>query len=190
MNTGMIGPKGWGYIACRRPRRTEGQALTEFAIVLPMLLVLGLGIIELGRYAYIAILVGNAARVGAAYGAQSNITSSDTNGIQTAALADFSGAGSGNKNNGLLATALNVTSFPTCSCDNAGTLSPAPTAAYCVPPPAGTNNSAGSCTSSQGHWVVIVNVTASGKFNSLFNYPGIPSSITVSTTSSMRVAQN
>jgi translation initiation factor 2 alpha subunit (eIF-2alpha) len=32
-----------------------------------------------------------------------------------------------------------------------------------------------------------VSVTASGTFNSLFNYPGIPASITISKTSSMRV---
>jgi hypothetical protein len=34
-----------------------------------------------------------------------------------------------------------------------------------------------------------VNVTASGSFNPLFTYPGIPSPLTVSNTSSLRVAQ-
>jgi hypothetical protein len=32
-------------------------------------------------------------------------------------------------------------------------------------------------------------VTASGTFNSLFNYPGIPSPIIVSNTATLRVAQ-
>lgn len=180
-----VGPKS------RRigPRGGKGQALLEFAIVLPVLLVLGLGLIEIGRYAYIAILVGNAARAGAAYGAQNRNLSGDAPGIRQAAKADFAGIASGtDQNNGLLASALTVNSFPTCSCDNAGTLSPAPTTPYCTAPPGGTNNSAGSCTS--GHWVIIVNVTASGTFNSLFSYPGIPSSIDISRTAQMRVAQN
>jgi len=173
----------------RRCTSSDGQALLEFAIALPVLLILGLGIIEIGRYAYISILVGNAARAGAYYGSQNRNLSADANGIAQAAKADFSGVASGtDTNNGLLASTLTVNSFPTCSCDNAGTLSPAPTTNYCAGPPTGTNNSAGSCTS--GHWVIIVNVTASGNFNSLFNYPGLPSTLPVSRTASMRVAQN
>ena len=46
----------------------SGQSLLEVALLTPMLLALLLGAIELGRYAYISILVGNAARAGAAYG--------------------------------------------------------------------------------------------------------------------------
>lgn len=48
------------------------------ALLTPLLLTLLIGIIELGRYAYLSILVGNAARAGAAYGAQSLAQSSDT----------------------------------------------------------------------------------------------------------------
>src|SRR5258708_393318 len=69
-----------------------GQALTEMAFVLPLLLILALGVIEVGRYAYIAILVGNAARAGAAYGAQSKQQSNDSTGMHNAAQYDFAGS--------------------------------------------------------------------------------------------------
>jgi Flp pilus assembly protein TadG len=145
-----------------------GQSLLELALLTPILLLLSLGVVELGRYAYTSILVGNAARTGAAYGAQSLTRSADTTGIQTAASNDF-------QNNGQ--TGLTVSSTDTCGCDSIGTT----TSAAC------NGLSAGICAA--GHWVVIVNVTASGTFTSLFSYPGIPASVTVSKTSSMRVQQ-
>jgi len=159
-------------------RSQRGQALVELAIVLPALLLLALGIIEIGRYAYIGILVGNAARAGAIYGAQglANATINNT-GIENAAKLDFAGGGT---TNGLAATALTVASFPTCGCDIGGTIS-SDTAGNCTPstPP--------SCA---GHWVVTIHVTASGSYNGLFSYPGIPSPLPISRTASMRVAQN
>jgi Flp pilus assembly protein TadG len=142
---------------------------------MPLLLALLLGVIELGRYTYIGIVVGNAARAGAAYGAEHLGNSGNTTGIQQAADNDYA-------NNGQAANTITVTSTVTCGCDNGGTVTP-DTNAACFPasPP--------SCSSGQ-HWVVTVSVTASGTFSSLFNYPGIPSPITVTRTSTMRVAQN
>jgi Flp pilus assembly protein TadG len=159
-------------------RPQSGQALVEMAFVLPILLVLALGVIEMGRYAYLGILVGNAARAGSAFGAQSTAQAGQATNIQTAARNDF-------QNNGQVATSLSVTSTFTCGCDSAGTI---------APPPQGTNATcfvayAYKCTAG-GHWVVMVAVTASEQFNSLFNYPGIPTSITVTRLSQMRVAQN
>lgn len=155
-------------------RSQSGQSLVEVALLTPLLLALLVGGIELGRYAYIAILVGNAARAGAGYGAQSLIQSVDTKGIQTAADNDF-------QNNGQKVSNLTVTSSTSCGCDNGGTI----TSAVCSTT---SNATAGTCTA--GHWVVMVSVTASGTFNSLFNYPGIPKSIAVSETSTMRVDQD
>jgi Flp pilus assembly protein TadG len=163
----------------RSPKPERGQSLVEVALLTPLLLALSIGLIELGRYAYISILVGNAARAGAAYASQSLPQSVDTGGIQTAADNDF-------QNNGQSTASLTVTSKTVCACDNGGKLSPdPPTTGYCDPPPTGTNSSAGTC--SPGNWVVMVSVTASGTFNSLFKYPGIPSSIAVSSTSMLRV---
>jgi Flp pilus assembly protein TadG len=125
-------------------------------------------VIEFGRYAYIGILVGNAARAGAAYGVQSPAQSIDTTGITTAAKNDF-------QNNGQSSSALTVTSSVACGCDSSGTVASA----------ACTGTGAGICAA--GHWTVTLTVTASGTFSSLFNYPGIPASISVSRSSTLRV---
>lgn len=155
-------------------RPQSGQSLVEVALLTPLLLAILVGGIELGRYAYIAILVGNAARAGAGYGAQSLVQSVDTTSIQTAADNDF-------QSNGQNVSNLTVTSSTSCGCDNGGTT----TSAACT---SSSNSSAGTCTS--GHWVVMVSVTASGTFNSLFSYPGIPKSISVSKTATLRVVQD
>ena len=154
-------------------RRQSGQSLLEVALMLPFLLLLLLGVIEVGRYAYIGILVGNAARAGAAYGAQSNPQAVDTTGITNASLNDFQSNGQGSN--------LTVTSAVTCGCDSGGVL----TTAGCTP---ASNANAGKCAA--GHWVVMVTVTASGTYSSLFNYPGIPSSISISRSAAMRVSEN
>jgi len=153
-------------------RSQSGQSLVELALLTPLLLLLLVGTVEMGRYAYISVLVANAARAGAAYGAQSLPQSVDTLGIQAAAQSDF-------QNNGLATSSLSVTSSTTCGCDSSGTFT---AATGC------TGTGAGTCAS--GHWVVMVSVTASGTFNSMFSFSGIPQSLALSHTAQMRVAQN
>jgi Flp pilus assembly protein TadG len=128
-------------------------------------------VIELGRYSYISILVGNAAHAGAVFGAQNLVQSANAAAIQTAATNDFNDNANDTQNLKL----TSVTPTLTCGCDNAGTV----TTAAC------SGGTAGTC--STGHWVVTLAVTATGTFHSLFKYPGIPASITVSRTSTMRV---
>jgi Flp pilus assembly protein TadG len=162
----------------RRFGSESGQSLFELALLTPLLLVLVIGIAEMGRYAYFAILVGNAARAGAAWGAQSLVNSGDTLGIEAAATADFQ--------NGTGLSGLTFVPPPSnsCGCDNGGTT----TAAAC------SGGTAGTCAA--GHWVVMVKVTASGTFNPMFTYPAgglfgflkIPS-LTFSSTATERVAQ-
>lgn len=48
-------------------RRSRGQALVEFAFVVPIFLLLLFGIIEFGRYVYTVQILNNAAREGARY---------------------------------------------------------------------------------------------------------------------------
>jgi len=48
-------------------RNTSAQAVIEFAIVLPLLLLLILGVMDLGRMFYIKMVLTNAAREGANY---------------------------------------------------------------------------------------------------------------------------
>ena len=146
----------------------SGQSLVEVALMLPFILLLLLGVIEMGRFAYISILIGNAARAGAAYGSQGLVQSVETGAITTAADNDF-------QNNGQSVANLTISSFVSCGCDSSGT----------VATQACTGTGAGTCAA--GHWTVTLTVTATGSFNSLFNYPGIPSSINVTRSSIMRV---
>jgi Flp pilus assembly protein TadG len=158
----------------------SGQALIELALIVPLLLAALLGVIEIGRYAYIGILIGNAAHAGAFYGAQGHQKSNDSTGIRNAAQYDFAaGTGSADNGNGQPNSLLSVTSSTSCGCDSGGTITPA---ASCT-----TFSGSAPCTGT-ARWVVFVSVTASGQFNSLFNYPGIPTSITISRTATMTVA--
>jgi hypothetical protein len=52
----------------RRQRRLTGQALVEFALVLPMFLLVLFGLIDVGRYVYTWNALNQAAREGARYG--------------------------------------------------------------------------------------------------------------------------
>jgi Flp pilus assembly protein TadG len=149
--------------ACRG--RERGQSLVELAFVLPLLLLLLVGIIEIGRFAFYSILVANAARAGAQYGAQSLATAADTTGISTAGTNDAPGV--------IAPNTLTVSSTQSCGCSSAA-LGPCGALAICVPP---------------DHPLVYVKVTATGSFNSLFNYPGLPGTITVTSVEEMRVAQ-
>ena len=132
----------------------------------PLLLLLLLGAVELGRYAYFAILVGNAARAGVAYGAQNVYTAAPTNdaAITAAVCNDYKGQNT---------CSLSVSKNYLCQCDNAGAIG---SSIDCV---------TGSCPSGQ-HEVVALQVTASGTYQPLFHYTGI-NSITVSSTATLRI---
>jgi Flp pilus assembly protein TadG len=140
----------------------RGQSLVELAFVLPVLLLLLVGIIEIGRFAYYSILVSNAARAGAQYGAQSLATAKDVAGIRAAANNDGQG-GAG----------LTVTPTQLCGCSGAS-LSGACPATLCVLP---------------NHPLVYVRVQVDGSFAPLFNYLGFLNTIAVTTVEEMRVAQ-
>ena len=64
--------------APKRRHRQRGAALVEFALVLPLLLVMVLGAIDWGWYFFIDQLVTNAAREGARSGTMLPPTSSDS----------------------------------------------------------------------------------------------------------------
>jgi len=68
----------------------SGQSLVEFAIVLPLLVLILIGIFDLGRAFYSLITITNAAREGARYATfyPNNIT-----GIQNIAVGEASGSG-------------------------------------------------------------------------------------------------
>jgi Flp pilus assembly protein TadG len=142
----------------------RGQSLVELAFVVPLLLLLLVGIIEIGRFAYYSILVANAARAGAQYGAQSLGTAADSAGITQAGI---------NDGQGITAPSLTITSTQLCGCSTAA-LGACGALVLCVKPE---------------HPLVYVQVTAVGSFNSLFNYPGLPGTLNVTSVEEMRVAQ-
>lgn len=144
----------------------RGMALVELAIVTPLLMLLLVGIIEVGRFAYFSILVGNAAQAGAQYGAGSLTNALDVSGMQTAALND------GQNIPGLTAASPAPSSF--CQCYNGTTA----TTLSC---------SQTSCPLAGYHRNVYVQVTTHGTFAPLFRYPGLPAGLTVTRTVTMRV---
>jgi Flp pilus assembly protein TadG len=141
----------------------SGSALAEMAIVLPLLVLLLISLIEIGRFGDYTIRAGNAARAGVQYGAQNTITAEDFTGMQTAATHDAQSPAL------FTATASNF-----CTCADGSTSTCAPT----------------DCSAS--HMIEYVQVVTTGSLSSITNFPGLPASlrqITVQGKAVMRVAQ-
>jgi Flp pilus assembly protein TadG len=72
----------------RASRYELGQSLIEIAVVLPFLMFVLVGAVEMARLAYASVEVTNAASAGVKYGGQNPNTATDNTGIQTAAQDD------------------------------------------------------------------------------------------------------
>lgn len=160
-----------------KPQRQAGNAIVEFALILPFLILVTTGIIALGRYAYFGIVVANAARAGALYGAQpGGGGSADTAGMIAAAEKDAANNGVGTI-----------------------TASPMPTAtSYCMywvattPNPSPNPTANPTCAQTSGSNILInyVQVTVTGHANSgLPKLPFLPSTVTITSTAVQRVQQ-
>jgi TadE-like protein len=152
-----------------------GQSLLELAVMLPFLLLLVLGVVEIGRAAFINIAVANGAYAGVEYGAQNPGTAGDTAGMIQAAKNDLNLSGSG------IVKGITVTPVATqgCRCDaGAGTscATPLPPASSCATIACGS-----------GQVVECVQVVTSATFSPLFHYPGLPDSFTAHGNAVMRV---
>jgi Flp pilus assembly protein TadG len=141
-------------------RDEEGASLVELAIVLPLFPLLLFGAIDFGRAFYVSVEIVGAAQAAAAYGSQSP---TDTTGMTAAARED----------------APNVPNLsvgtPTSGCeclDGSHYGAVCPTTATC-----GGNNT-----------VQRVNVTVTGTYSPLIPWPGVPSSMSLSSSASMRSA--
>jgi len=140
-------------------RSVTGGAAVELAVILPVLVLLGIGVSDLGRLFFTGITVANAARAGASYGAQSTATSGDTVAINLVATQDAVNAGT-----------VTVSSRSFCRCD-AGEV------ADCT---------VGDC-GAYGEYRFYVEVTVTKAVNLIFQYPGFPSPVTLSRTATFRV---
>jgi Flp pilus assembly protein TadG len=138
----------------------HGTSLVEMAVLLPLFAVLLFVAVDFGRACYIAIEVAGAARAGAMYGSQ-DVT--DTTGIENAARDAAPD----------VAANLSVNA-PTCSVE-------------CLD---GTNYAAGCSTAppcaTGVSYVYIVSLTVTGTYSPLVPWPGIPSSLSFSSSASMR----
>jgi len=74
--------------SCTARRRLRGQSLVEFALALPLLVLLLAITADIGRAFTAYIELGNMAREGARYGAISPATAVDSTGIRDAALGE------------------------------------------------------------------------------------------------------
>lgn len=74
----------------RSPRRALGQELVELAILIPVLLVIAVGVLDLGRVFHASITIENAAREAARFG---TFDPTDTPGIIGAAQAEALNSG-------------------------------------------------------------------------------------------------
>lgn len=137
-------------------RATSGALSVEMALAVTALLVLAVGSYDFGRFAMAKARLSSAAHAGAIYGIQDLSSATDTAGIEQAARLD---AGD---------NALSVSSRQVCSCANGGEV-----------PCGGTCDDGLSVP-------VYVEVTVQDTLDLLFNYPGVPQSIDLSTTNQLR----
>jgi Flp pilus assembly protein TadG len=147
----------------RRRRGERGAALVELALASPILVVLIVGIVDFARIFYLGLQVTDAARAGAQYGSTPNkkFVAADVQGkAQTASPQS--------------APTIS-TPTETCACVNQNTapttLTTAACTAACVDP---------------NHRTVFVTVTASKAFSPVMRFPGVPSTITISRTVTLR----
>jgi Flp pilus assembly protein TadG len=141
-------------------RLASGTAITELALLSPVMLVLLLGVADFGRVMYTSIILSHAARAGAQYGAQNNGTTGDTVGIRNAALSEAQDIG-----------AITVASQRLCFCQTGGAVS-------CT---------ATTCSGGYGVPRVMVQVTASTTFNTIAPFPGVPTTLALSRQAQVRV---
>jgi Flp pilus assembly protein TadG len=135
----------------------SGSAVVELAVVGPLMVLMALGTADFGRVLYTSIILSHAARAGAQYGAQTNGTTADSDGIRQAALDEAADIGT-----------VTITSARVCECTGTGSVSCTATCSgYGVPR-------------------VFVQVTASTTFRTIVAYPLIPNVVPLSVTAKVR----
>ena len=137
----------------------SGVATVEMALVLPFLLVTLVGIVDISRAALVGIAVANAASAGAFYGAQGPGYAVDTAAILAAATSDAQVSG------------MTITASSYCEC-------PDGSASTCIP---------GECEGERIREYVQVDTQAD--WTPIFNYPGLPGSVTLRGQSILQVSE-
>ncbi len=163
----------------------RGAALVELALTTPLFLLLIVGATELGRMAYFAIEVENAARAGASYGAVNMGKAFDPDNVKQAAINDAPDLPS-----------LVATPSAACVCETIDTATGTPS----FNPKTGTVDcgspvvTGGACTGASNtttlNTIEYVTVSTSAQVKSIFQLPGLPSVFTLNGYSQMRTLPN
>jgi Flp pilus assembly protein TadG len=112
-----------------RPR-SRGQAAVEFAIIIPVLVLLLLAAVDFGRLFFTFVQLQNSAREGAAYAAANPIDSAPGGGIWTRAMLEKNSQGQGGE--GAVAMAVS------CARGAVGSPAPSPSPIACADAPGGS----------------------------------------------------
>jgi Flp pilus assembly protein TadG len=167
-----------------RFRDSCGAALVELAVTTPLFFLLIVGSLELGRIAYFAVVVQNAARAGASYGSVNVSNANQTSSVQQAA-----------KNDAPDVSDLIVVSPGTrCVCETINTTTNVPSFSPSNDTTSCTDATITSCTadsaSSVQKVVEYVTVHTSANIDPLIYLPGLPKSYTLYGYSALRILQN
>lgn len=147
-------------------RDDTGGALLDVAVVAPFLMMLLVGTIDIGRYEYQAIELGNAVRAGVQYGAHSRITAYDTDGMISATTNDAHDV-----------SLANVTANNFCSCHDSGSAVSCST----LPDPC-------TAASASDYRDLFVTVAAQGTYTPLVQYPGFTEPLGLSRVATQQVS--
>jgi Flp pilus assembly protein TadG len=142
----------------------SGQSLVEMAFIVPVLVLLLIGIVNFGWFAYSYIELTNAANAGVHYAAQSVTNASNTSGIQAAMSSDAGDL-----------TAIHPSTTLTCSCSD-GTIGTSCTKYF-------------GCLAAGDYLTDSVTVTAQTTVSPVVKFPGIPNSVTMRSSATMVVTQ-
>lgn len=152
-------------------REDSGQALVELALVVPLLTLIFVGAAEVGRIAYAAIEVNNAARAGVAYASQGHTTAGDKPNIQLAATKEAPDV------EGMTTDVSN-----TCSCATVPSTGPVTYTPIACP-------TALTTCPSPGRIMDTVQVNTTATIDTAFHFPGIPNSLTLRGQAIMNTVQ-
>jgi Flp pilus assembly protein TadG len=147
-----------------------GQALVETALTMPLLILMLLGAVELGRVAFAAIEVSNAARAGAQYAAMNGGSYKDntsTGGIAQAAQYDAYNVWAPQP------TKFTVTSSYGCVCSNGSS-------STCL---------STDCSGGSNHLMATVTVVTQATFDPLIHFWGLPNTFTLQGKAVQQVLQ-
>jgi Flp pilus assembly protein TadG len=142
--------------------------MVEMAVVLPLLVLVLVGTADFARVFYMAIELQNAARAGAQYGSTSLPRMQDDVGIKNAAQQAA-------PNLSLASTDIS--------------LSTPPAACWCAPNDGSSFTALASCANAcvSGHKGETVTVTVSKTFTTISRFPGVPNTIPLTRSATMRV---